>query len=302
MLTAFALGSIASLPVDNAARHVAGEVCARLPYNCLVNRDPSHCSDLLSKDLYETDVVASVVQEADEVVNFVKKDRINAMRIEMSNVRSLDITCAVNSKVDTRMNLVDEYLESAAKQASFLAALPFDDRFKKYYNERKSDEKARIDALLGRCNHERFTRMHVLRSITTPLKQLQEQCSRVDSPLSAFILNVQALRNEINVALNAESGKFNRILGDHAAREVADMIRVRFNMDGRAPSGRKVGLIDPHHLWCYLVDPHAHEWHSKFIIPGSVAQHVNDMISFYIPLDDDGSPTTRDRVKAEFMV
>ena len=49
---------IASIPVDNAARHVAAEVTEILMKDhgivVVVSRDPAHCVDLLSKDLMQT--------------------------------------------------------------------------------------------------------------------------------------------------------------------------------------------------------------------------------------------------------
>ena len=74
-------------------------------------------------------------------------------------------------------------------------------------------------------------------------------------PLSAYPIAVQALRNSINKGLNAEEGKFDRLLGEGARAEVADMIRGRFNMDGTPPSGAKVWLLDKHQIWTWYCDP-----------------------------------------------
>ena len=73
-------------------------------------------------------------------------------------------------------------------------------------------------------------------------------------------------------------------------------------MDGIDPSGRKVGLLDRYHLMCLLVDPFSHEWRSTFFIQTNLAVLVNELMEMYIPLDDDGSNTSRMRVKEEFMV
>ena len=74
---------IASIPVDNAARTVAAGIAVRFPdMEIVVSRDPSHCIDLLSKDLAGTDVVKRVMREAKEVRDFVKIDRIDSIREE----------------------------------------------------------------------------------------------------------------------------------------------------------------------------------------------------------------------------
>ena len=73
-------------------------------------------------------------------------------------------------------------------------------------------------------------------------------------------------------------------------------------MDGRDPSGRKVGLLDRHQLMAYLVDPYCHEWRDTFLLNTNKAELVREMIKMYIPLDEDESDTSRQRVKEEFMV
>ena len=80
----------ASIPVDNAARGVATEVCKRLGGITVLSRDPSHSLDLLSKDLVGTHVVKSVMNEAKEVRDFVKIDRIDSIRLEAAESGELD--------------------------------------------------------------------------------------------------------------------------------------------------------------------------------------------------------------------
>ena len=80
------------------------------------------------------------------------------------------------------------------------------------------------------------------------------------------------------------------------------MIAERVNMDGYDTSGAKVALLDRYHLWAFLVDPYNHQLRDKVMIQTEMAPLVNEMIEHYIPLDSDGSATSRDRVKEEFMV
>lgn len=106
-------------------------------------------------------------------------------------------------------------------------------------------------------------------SLTVHFKRVHGLCSRSTMPLSAYLLLVQALRNEINMGLNDGDGNFDTVLGDDSRLEVAKMIRERFNMDGTDPSGRKVGLLDRVHLMCFLVDPFNHQWRSTLYCPPS---------------------------------
>ena len=80
------------------------------------------------------------------------------------------------------------------------------------------------------------------------------------------------------------------------------MIRERFNIDGEDPTGRKVGLLDCHHLMAFLCDLFCHAWRSTFKLQTPLAKLMKEMINRYIPLDDDGTETSRQRVLAEFKV
>ena len=73
-------------------------------------------------------------------------------------------------------------------------------------------------------------------------------------------------------------------------------------MDGKDPTGRKVGLLDPMHLMCFVVDPYSHEWRSKFKLGANLGVIATKMIETYIPNNDPESLAKRQRVKNEFMV
>ena len=127
-------------------------------------------------------------------------------------------------------------------------------------------------------------------------------CSREDFPLSLYVVLVQAMKNDIEKGLAKNNNEFGRVLGTEASKQVMDMISCRFNMDGMVPSGRKVGLLDRHHFWAYLVDPLNHSLRSTVLLMPEMSVLVKEMIEAYIPVDDDGSDTTRKRVTEEFMV
>ena len=296
---------IASLPVDNAAVNVASKVVELLNLEgqkTIVSRDPAHCIDLLSKDIAKTSVVVGVLQEAKEVFSFCKKDRIDSIRRESIEADLIEPEVTVKHHSETRMNFVHEHVRTAAKQNQFICSLASNDKFIKFYNERGTKEKNDIDGVLGRCNHQCWLRMETLCTLSKHFLRVHHLCSRSDFPLSCYVLLVQALRNSINKAITAHDGKFDRVLGPGSAREIADMIRIRFNMDGYNPPGRKVGLLDCHHIWCFLCDPFNHDWRSKFIIKGNLKVHVTEMINHFIPLDADGTSTTRHKLHKDFKV
>ena len=106
----------ASIPVDNAARGVAAEVCARLGGSTFLSRDPSHSLDLLSKDLVGTHVVKTVMKEAKEVRDFVKIDRIDSIRLEAAESGELEETWTAVNICDTciRINLAHGFIKRGA--------------------------------------------------------------------------------------------------------------------------------------------------------------------------------------------
>ena len=294
----------ASIPVDNAARGVAAEVCARLGGSTFLSRDPSHSLDLLSKDLVGTHVVKSVMNEAKEVRDFVKIDRIDSIRLEAAESGELEETWTAVNMCDTRMNLAHGFIEGARRQHDFVKLLWGNASFQIYFWERTSKVQASTREILNRCEDNcRWERMDMLMSsLLVHFKRVHGVCSRENFPLSCFVLLVQALRNDINKGLNIGDGKFDKVLGKGSAMEVANMIRERFNMDGRDPSGRKVGLLDRKDLMCFLVDPFSWEWRSTFFLETNMAELVTEMVNHYIPLDEDSSSTTRERVTKEFQV
>ena len=262
-----------------------------------------HCNRKWS--LYPTDsLVKSVMAEAKEVRDFVKTDHIDSIRLEMARDGELDETWTPIKMCDTRMNLVCDFIKAARKQHDFLMLLRGNAQFQVYYRERSDKEKNRIDEILCRCmDRKRWERMDiVVDSLASHFKAVHKLCCREDFPLSAYPLLVQALRNQINAGLNADKNEFNVVLGEGSRKEVVYMIRDRFNMDGRDPSGRKVGLLDRFHYWCFMVDPFNHEWRSTFKLEPSFAELEKEMVEAYVPLDEDGSTETRDRILKDFQV
>ncbi len=73
-------------------------------------------------------------------------------------------------------------------------------------------------------------------------------------------------------------------------------------MDGNDPSGRKVGLLDCHHLIAFLCDPFCHSCRSTFDIQTPLPVLMREIIKFFVPKDDDGTSTSCIRVMNELKV
>jgi hypothetical protein len=149
------------------------------------------------------------------------------------------------------MNLNYIHLSSALAQSTFIASLPTNDSYKKYYGERTSAKKQELDTILQNCSHGHWQRMLMLIDLTKVFFDVHKLCSHQDAPLSCYILIVQGIKNTVDQIINGEDGKFDWVLGPGSAKEIADVIDCRFNMDGAKPPGSMVGLIHEYHIWCF---------------------------------------------------
>ena len=292
-----------SIPVDNAARHVADRVGKKLEekfpgMKVIVTRDPAHCIDLLMKDLANTEVMQLVIKYARKVRDFVKIDRIDSIRRNAAHVEELVFYSRVFSAVDTRMNLLHDVVVSARKCRDFLILLPGNAEYQKFLGERNVRKQAELNELMDHFKDENVWKIFdIVITFTLPFKEAHLACSRKDMPLGAYPLLVQGLRNDINKCLTVE---FDNRLGTGARAEVAGMIRERFNMNGIDPSGQKVGLLDEHHLMCFLCDPKSRAWREVFHLQTNKAALVRKMVEWYVPLGDDDSDEMRNRVIKDF--
>ena len=67
---------------------------------------------------------------------------------------------------------------------------------------------------------------------------------------------------------------------------------------------RKVGLLDPFHIWCFLVDPYSWEWRNIFKIEGEggLRVHAKKMIAHFVTPREYNYLETRASILAEFEV
>ena len=160
-------------------------------------------------------------------------------------------------------NLVHDYILQTRAQYIFTQVISDNKKFKVYYKEWTNAQKGKLDDTLEHCRRrDIWLKMDMLTSsLTCHFKTVHELCSRENFPLSAYPLLVQGLLNDINRGATKE---FLAVLGEEARNKIAQLVRERFNMDGKDGSGRKVGLLDQFHLMAYLCDLFGHEWRSTF--------------------------------------
>lgn len=146
--------SLASLNVDNAARKVAAGIAFhfRGVLYIVVARDPSHCVDLLSKDLALTEFMKELLEEANDLHKFVRIDRIDSIRIETAQAGDLDESYVGLTLCDTRMNLAHDYIVGALKQSAFIAGLSRNELWKEFIDSRKDADKNKWEFRLEELN------------------------------------------------------------------------------------------------------------------------------------------------------
>ena len=299
-------GRIACLPVDNAARHVAQATKDMLNnehgQKVLTLRDMAHCLDLLSKNMSSVSFVIEVLEDSKPIQKLLSNDRVASIIDEAVRDGLLPAVGKVQSVVDTRMNTLHDHLKSVRAHAVTLKTLHQLPKFREYLRTRTPNARNEIEQLLRRCNVFLWGMMDLVIAFTRNFKEAHLICARRDNPLSSWYLIVQALRNGLNDNIGADDGLFDRILGHGSSREVANIMRPRFNMNGADPAGSIVGLLDEFHLWALLIDPFGWEWRGTLALAGSIPTLVNNMIEHFVSLDDDGTDGMRRIVKHDYEV
>jgi hypothetical protein len=95
--------------------------------------DPVHCIDLFSKDLAYSSVGCSVLGEAKEVFELCQAKQIDNICMESINADDIPNSVVAQSVVEMRINLTYIYFSSALVQSTFIATIPTNKRYMKYY-------------------------------------------------------------------------------------------------------------------------------------------------------------------------
>ena len=138
--------------------------------------------------------------------------------------------------------------------------------------------------------------------LVTIFKKAHILCSHRDTPLSAYILIVQAVKNTVTDIIAEEDGKYDRILDEGSAQEVIDCITVLFNMDMKPILGRKVPPLEKQNPWILFMDPYSFFWRSTFKIGGSLRAHATEMIAFFVHVHSPKCQLRRVALLEEFEV
>lgn len=143
--------------------------------------------------------------------------------------------------------------------------------------------------------------MSTTEAIFEPFEHVVHMTSTTNSPMSAYYACAIALLNDVEVIF--EKPVFDEVLGAGASASSLTLVKPRFNFSGRPPPGRKVGLLDPHHLWAFTLDPFSRYLNVDFdvLIPGGLSTIMNEATTWAFPGDDPVDVDMRQQLKSEWM-
>ena len=278
--------AIAAINVDNGARAVAASAIERLTTErglppIVLNRDFVHTVDLVAKDFDRLLFIVQLKKVLDKIFAFVSIDRIDSIRLLMTSEGAIPFAAKAKKNAETRMHGLVDYFESMLAQKEFLLAVTSHPACQKYYGERSSDRKSSLDELFDDCVTTKvFKMVAVSIKLLRPIKLAVKFFSDANAPISAAVLMVQALQNELNAVTSLQY--FDRVMGGGAKSEIDELMSSRFNLDLEDTAGRKVALLDRHHGMAALVDPFLGDLGAPSLMTVDRATLAKEMISCFV--------------------
>ena len=91
-------------------------------------------------------------------------------------------------------------------------------------------------------------------------------------------------------------------MGVDLADTVRDMLSVRFNTDRQALLGCKVGLLNRHHWWCFMMNPASYTFRNRVNLPFDICSMAKEMIEHFCPTTMNPYKLVRRETLEEFTV
>ncbi len=150
---------------------------------------------------------------------------------------------------ETCMSLTYIHLKSALAQSTFIASLPTNDSYKKYYREHSNARKQALDAILQNCNHGCWQRMLVLIDFCKGFSWCSQAMLSSRCSIDLLYFDCSGHQERCGSYHQGRGWKVSWILGPGSAEVITNVIDYQFNIDGAKPPGSKVGIIDEYHIW-----------------------------------------------------
>jgi hypothetical protein len=107
-----------------------------------------------------------------------EKNQIDNIRKESIKAGDIPNSVVAQNVVKTCMNLTYIHLSSSLAQSTFIASLPTNKSYMKYYRERTTAKKQKLDGVLQNCSHGHWQRLMILLDFVDCSKGMQLQLLR----------------------------------------------------------------------------------------------------------------------------
>jgi len=295
--------------VDNAAQSVIKKALQRLllddkSFVIILVRDPSHCLDLGPKDLGTQKWAPTIhrfIADVKEVIVTLTADNIWGFAEIMMSDGTISPCCKPVLMSETRMYGVATMLRSVQGVKQLCFHIRENEKYRAYYTSRKQERKKKLDEIIDLVNNPEFmARAEKLECLFFQFEFAVKLCCCPSTPYSALLPIVQCVRNGVNGII--EQGWLDKLFNPNiTSDEIIPCLSPRFNMDGSPPEGLRVGFLDPHAVWAYLLDPFLGEPGAPIlhVLPNLTSQ-LEDMAAYFIPGDDESSLSERTSIVTDY--
>jgi hypothetical protein len=222
------MSPVTNLAVDNAAKDVMAEASVYYAQKnpkqppIIRPRDPAHCIDLVAKDSAKVSCFALLLGEAEEIIDFMKTDRVDGILSELWYTGKLEKFSKVTTFSDTRFNKAVSLFECVLAQKPFLLIVRELLTFSNYYNSRTTQRKNKIDKQINLATPGFYQKLKVAIEWFKVIEYASKLVSGNNFPMSAYLAVVQAMRNGFNVIITNEGGpSFDSVMGTGSQNELA---------------------------------------------------------------------------------
>ena len=282
---------------DNGERGVLARVIKELVEaepekrrGTLLFRDAGHCIDLPAKDCVTAPLLAAFFTETKNIIKLMKVDRVHAIVKDELYGKSKIPLMPPPAQIhpDTRFYLMHDQLSSTLGQKEAMTKLTECEAWTTFFDSRPANTQNSITETLSSADPRFWRKVKMLKAFFAAFKRANKEASKQNMPMSAYLPLLQALRNEVNRVLNMKSEAnetWNQLFGAPVAAELANIVRCRFNLDGKPTGVAKVGLCDRFQIWAHMFDPYARD-----LKPGLYVDHSVELkacLNFFLKTETD---------------
>lgn len=249
-----------------------------------ITRDPGHCLDLLSKDCVDLELFKNLITDIEKLTSVLTNDKIRGM---MDNLYTSGIVPTALGKLKmyepTRIGKIALYLESLLKLEHFVTSLENLNEYKRIFDGRTAaTKKSWVEALKPVTNPNWWCQIKLAFEWFNAINICQNVTSRNNFPQSAYLPLVVSLKNEFDFLECGVNGRMSDAGFDvELQRDFFKCMKKRFNMDGKKPEGRCVGLLSEHQIWAFMCDPFRKRLPCHIVIQRTRGEQLTEMLTFF---------------------